>query len=267
MPQRFRRPFHPLLWALCLGLTGCPVRVDFGKDGEPKDVGELLRRVAFAEEQVMSIKGEAKLKIDGSKGKGSITLFAAVMHPAFLHIESLDFFGRPVGSLVSDGARFGLYDGQAGRYYQGPASAENVGRFVPIALPPSELAALLLGRAPRLPEAKAEMTFDPKAGQFIVTLRREQVTQRVWVQPPTYRVVRSRVEGLKTYDLDFEDIEVVGAVSYPRKVVLEARGEKLELNYKDIVINETLETSMFEIAPPANVPVVEVDAQGNPKGN
>ncbi len=268
MFQRLRRPFHPLpaLALLALTVAGCPVRVDFGKDGEPTDVGDLLKRVAFAESQVVSIKGEAKLKVDSSRGKGNITLFAAVMHPAFLHIESLDFFGRPTGSLVSEGTRFGLYDGQAGRYYEGPASAQNVGRFVPIALPPAELAALLLGRAPRLSEATPSMRLDPKEGLFEVTLSRGTVTQTVWVKPPTYRVVKSRVQGVKTYDLDFEEIEVVGSVSYPRKVLLSAGGEKLELSYKDITINETPEQSMFEISPPANVPVVQVDELGNEKG-
>ncbi len=243
-------------------LTGCPIRVDFGRDGEPKDVGELLQRVAHAEKQVSSIKGEAKLKVESKNGSGTVSLFAAVEDPARLHLETLDFFGRPTGSFVSDGVRFGLYDANAGRYYTGPATAQNVGRFVPIAMAPAELAALLLGRAPRLDGAKPAMRLDGKLGLFEVTLTREPVVQRVWVKPPEYRVVKSRVEGTRAYDLDFEDLQAVGSLTYPRRVRLEAAGEQLELDYKDITLNETSDPAMYELTPPANVPVVPVDANG-----
>jgi len=258
MLQRLDRPFHPLVLGALL-FCGCPKQIDFGKDGEPKDAQELLQRVAWAERQVSSIKGDAKLKIDSARGKGSVSLFAAVNDPAQLHLETLDFFGRPTGSFISDGKTFGLYDANQGKYFTGPATAQNVGRFVPIAMSPLELSALLLGRAPRLPDAEASMSFDAKAGLFELTLKRESVTQHLSVQPPSYRVVKSRVEGVKAYDLDFDDIQAVGSLTYPRKVLLEAGGEKLELNYKDISINETLEESMFEQTPPANIPVVPVE--------
>lgn len=248
-----------LLVAVAALLSGCPIRVDYGKDGEPKDVGELLQRVAHSEKQVSSIKGDAKLKIDSAKGSGTVSLFAAVEEPAQLHLETLDFFGRPTGSFVSDGTKFGLYDANAGRYYTGPASAENVGRFVPIAMAPAELAALLLGRAPRIDGATPTMTLDPKLGLFEVTLTRAPVVQKVWVKPPEYRVVKSRVTGISAYDLDFDELQTVGSLTYPRKVLLEAHGEKLELNYKDISVNETSDPAMYQLTPPANVPVVPVD--------
>jgi hypothetical protein len=245
-------------------LSGCPIRVDFGRDGEPKDVGELMQRVAHSEKQISSIKGEAKLKIDSKKGSGTVSLFAAVEDPARLHLETLDFFGRPTGSFVSDGERFGLYDANAGRYYTGPATAENVGRFVPIAMAPAELAALLLGRAPRLDGAKPAMTLDGKTGLFEVTLTRGEIVQKLWVKPPEYRVVKSRVTGISAYDLDFDDLQTVGPLTYPRRVLLEAHGEKLALDYKDIALNETADAAIYELTPPANVPVVPVDGKGSP---
>ncbi len=252
----------PLFGVLC----GCP-RVDFGTDGEPKSPEELLKRIAVSETAVFSVKGEAKLRLEGPDQKGVVTLFAAVTHPAFVHLEQLDFFGKPQGVLVSDGATFGIYDGKIGKYFHGPASAEAVGRILPLALPPAELAALLLGRAPRIPHQSATMTFDRDAGVYLLALKRGAVTQTLTVVPPTYRVLKSAISGIDAYDLQFENLEAVGAATYPRRVVLIANSAKtrIELNYKDVAVNEPPDLTLYEITAPANVPVVEVDERGVPR--
>lgn len=256
------------LLPLCLLLAACPrVPVDFGKDGEPKSAEELLKRIAVAESQIVTLKGDGKLGVNSPQGNGSVTLFVAVTHPSNIHLEQLDFFGRPQGVLVTDGERFGLYNGQDAKYYRGPASPANLARFLPVVMPPAELAALLLGRMPRIRADATEMTFDDKEGVFVLKLVRGEIVQTVQVKPPTYRVVKSTVVGLKAYDVEFGDIGVYGAVSIPKKAKLVAASAKtsVELTYKDITINEPPDLTLFDMAPPEGVPVVEVDAQGNPR--
>lgn len=252
---------------LALLLSACPVhRLDFGRDGEAKSAAELLKRVALAETTLIALKGDAKLGVDSPQGKGSVTLFVAVQHPAYLHIEQLDFFGRPQGVLVTDGERFGLYDSQAGQYYRGPASAPNLARFLPVVLPPRELAGLLLGRVARLPAEDGQLSVDDKKGVYVLTLSRSGVTQRLEVQPPSHRVVKSTVTGIKAYDLELGDIQDYGAVTLPKRIVLDAPAAKtkVELVYKDVALNEPPDMTLFDLEPPEDVPVVEVDAQGRP---
>lgn len=260
------KPLALIIVPVAALLCGCP-RVDFGVDGEPKSAEELLRRVTVAESAVVSVKGEAKLRIDSPDQKGVVTLFAAVTHPAYVHLEQLDFFGKPQGVLVSDGVTFGLFDGQVGKYFHGPASAQNVARFLRIGLPPAELGALLLGRAPRLPHASAQMRFDPQLGSFLLTLTQAPATQVLTVSPPSYRVTRSAVTGIDSYDLQFENIETVGPATYPRRVVLTAAKASLrvELNYQDVAVNEPPDLTLYEMVAPANVPDVEVDERGIPR--
>ncbi len=251
--------------SLCLG--GCPHHIEFGLQGEPKSAEELLKRIEVAESAVVSVKGEARLKIDSPQTKGSVTVFAAVAQPAWVHLESLDFFGKPLGVFVSDGTTFGLYDGPAGKYFHGPATAQNVARFVPIAIPPAELAALLLGRAPRIPHESAELRLDSEAGVLVLTLKQGRVVQVLKVALPSYRVIHSTVTGAQTYDLDFENLEEVEAITYPRRVVLTAAAAqvRVELNYKGVVVNEATDLTLFEMTAPPNVPLVEVDERGVPR--
>lgn len=265
-PQRRAPALVPLLAALLLG--GCPrPPVNFGKDGEARSPEELVKRIGQAEATVVALKGDGALYVDTPQGKGSVNLFVAVAHPALIHIEQLDFFNRPQGVLVTDGANVGLYDAKDGKYYRGPASPANLGRFLPVVLPPAELAALMLGRAPRLPSASMDMSFDDKLGVYVLTLARDGVTQTLHVQPPSYRVVKSTVTGRAVYDVEFSDIADYGAVTLPKKVKLTAASAKttVELTWKDVTINEPPDLTLFDLTPPEDVPVVDVDEAGAPR--
>ncbi len=250
----------------CLCLAGCPHRVDFGKEGEIKEASQLLALTSAAEAQVFGVKGESKIRVDSPATKGVLTLFVAVTHPCLIHLESLDFFGKPTAVLVSDGQRFGLFQAEEGKYYRGPASPQNISRFLPVVMPPEELTALLLGRAPRIPAEQAELSFDGEAKAYRVILKKGVVTQTVWIHPAHHRVIRSEVRGVAAYDLLFENIERVGEVTYPRKVVLSAQAAntRLELLYKDVEVNAPPDLTLYALEPPAQVPIVEVDALGNP---
>ncbi len=247
--------------------AACVRRVDFGAHGQQKDVEALEALTAAAEESVYAVKGEAKLKLDTPQAKGGVTLFVAVSHPALIHLESLDFFGRPQAVLVSDGARFGLYRADEGRYYRGPATAANLGRFLPVALPPRELTALLLGRAPRIPHESGELAFLPEAGTYRVTLHEGGVTQTLRVDPKSYRVLDSQVAGVNTYSLVFEGLETSRAGVFPRRIALRtpAAEQTVELRYTDIEVNEAPDLTLFELEPPGGSRVVEVDEAGIPR--
>lgn len=255
-------------WLLLLVqvLAACPrlPPLDYGKDGPAKDGADLLKRIEVAEAQVISVKGDAKLIVDSPQGKGSVSLFVAVLHPARIHIEQLDFFGRPEGILVTDGEAFGLYDARQKKFFRGPASVENMARFLPIALPPRELAALLMGKVPRVPPESTELTVDEASRSYALTLKRGAVVQKLGVSTGTHRVIRSRVEGLKTYAIDAEDLTDFGSAVLPKHLTLDApiASTKVELLYKDITVNETPEVTLFELEPPEGIPVVEVQANG-----
>lgn len=256
-----QRPAY-LFLPVALLLTACPPkRVEFGRDGEPKSAEDLLARIEQVEAQITSIKGDAKLFVDSPQGKGSVTLFVGVAQPSLVHIEQLDFFGRPQGVFVTDGERFGLYQAAENTYFRGPATAPNLGKFLPVVMPPSELAAVMLGRAPRIAHESLSMRFDDQV--FVLTLQKGSVKQTLHVQPPSYRVVKSTVEGIDAYELAFSDLD---GQNFPKTVFLKAPKAKtsVELSLKSVTLNEPPDLTMFELQAPEDIPVVEVDGSGFP---
>jgi hypothetical protein len=170
--------------------------------------------------------------------------------------------------LVSDGERFGLHQVSEGRFYRGPASPENLSRFLPVVLPAGELLGLLLGQAPVLAGARPEVRWDGERGAWALELRVGGVVQRLLVDGVDYRVRESRVEGMSAYDLRFSDVRRVGGAFLPHVLALEARAAEteLELVYKDPEVNAPVDLGLFDLASPPDVPVVEVDEQGRDSG-
>src|SRR5215472_2607681 len=155
------KPANSWRAAFFLALSlGCAKRIDFGPSGEVRSAEELLRLIDLAERQVTSVKGEARLRVSSPSRGGTLNPFVAVAEPDNLHLEALNFFGKPQNILVSSRTRFALLDGEAGKYFRGPASPQNLSRFMPVAVPVPELMSMLLGRAPRIFASSASLTLD-----------------------------------------------------------------------------------------------------------
>lgn len=257
-----------ILATLSLALWGCPKHLSFGKDGEVRSPEELLKRVKGSESLVQGLRGDAKLKVETDRGSTTLTLFVSVDDQARLRLDALDFFGRPQGSLVCSGGRFGLWAAEEARYYRGPASAQNIARFFPVPWPPEELAGLLLGRVPRLSGGEAAMRVDPDQGAYVVALSRGGEHQTLRIDTVSERVVESRSVGRGSHVIAFESYQEAQGVAFPGRlsIQLEEAGKKtrLVLTYKDVVVNPPADLLLYELAPPANVPVVEVDERGFP---
>gem|GEM_PF-278905 len=248
---------------------GCAKRIDFGPSGEVRSAEELLRLIDLAERQVTSVKGEARLRVSSPRRGGTLNLFVAVAEPDNLHLEALNFFGKPQSILVSSRMRFELLDSDAGKYFRGPASQENLSRFMPVVVPVPELVMMLLGRAPRIIASSASLTLDASSRSYILRLSSNGVEQTLWVDPASHRVIRSQMRGRIAYELSFDDFVDAASTQYPRKstLVVPSADSRLELKYRDLEVNPRLDSSLFELPPPPGVAIIELDEAGNSRSH
>ncbi len=260
---------HAWLLAIAVAgvLSGCPKRLDFGPEGEIENPEALLRLIAEAEAKVVAVVGETRVRVDTPEVKGAFSMFAAVSRPALIHLEPLDFFGRPQAVLVVQGEQFGLYQAEDNRYYTGPASPQNVSRFLPIALSAQELTLVLLGATPRIQHQRADLRSDEGCACYVLTLHQGEVSQELQVHPNKYRVQRSRIRGTRAYDLEFGEL-TLDERAFPRRAILTAptANVRVDLRFTDVQLNEAPDLTMFELSPIEGAEVVEVSPEGIPQG-
>jgi uncharacterized protein DUF4292 len=259
------------VWILFLAVAwlGCPKRLETGQVGASLDARELLDLTSKVESQVFSIRGEGRLRVAVPNSRSTVTVFIAAARPAFLHFEVIGFFGQPQAILASDGRTFALLQNDQGKYFQGPASPENVSRLLPVVLSGPELVSILLGAAPRIPAERLSAQALTEARAYLVTLWQGDRSQKLWIHPDNHRVLKSEMRGMAAYDLLFEDFQATGAIDLPRKITLfaSAASATLELRYQELGVNPDLDPSLFKLAPPASAKVIELDENGRPRGS
>ncbi|HZW89109.1 MAG TPA: DUF4292 domain-containing protein [Myxococcaceae bacterium] len=244
-------------WPLfLLLLAGCPPRVDVRSVPAP-DATALLAEVDATEAQVAALQSQAKAHVDARGKKGNVQMFVAAAAPASVHLEVLDFFGKPSGILISDGKQFVMLASDTGTWLRGAATAENVSRVLPVSLPPDQLVAMLLGRAPRLADSSPTLVVDPAENVFRVTLKADGRTQELWVDPTRKRVVRSHVDGPGEYTLTFDGFEDVRGTPFPRSISFTGAGS-VALQYTDLRLGEQPDAALFTPQAPPGVPVEQM---------
>jgi outer membrane lipoprotein-sorting protein len=250
-----RRPW-PLFLLL---LAGCPPRVDV-RSVPPPDATALLAEVDAMDARVAALQSQAKAHVDARGKKGNVQMFVAASAPASVHLEVLDFFGKPSGILISDGRQFVMLASDTGTWLRGEATAENVSRVLPVSLPPDQLVAMLLGRAPRLSDPAPTLVADSEQNVFRVTLRAEGRTQELWVDPARRRVVRSHLDGPSAYTLTFDGFEDVRGAPFPRSITFAGAGS-VALQYSDLRLGEQPDAALFTPQAPPGVPVEQIDTR------
>ncbi|MBI5549616.1 MAG: DUF4292 domain-containing protein [Deltaproteobacteria bacterium] len=265
------RPSRLVLATLAVLLAaGCPRPLRFGPEGELTDPAYLLRRLDASSARTRSLKAEARVSVKSASQSGTVSEFIAALRPASLHLETLNFFGKPVAALATDGTRFGLYVEESATFYSGPATAANVGRLLPVALEPAEAVALLLGDVPRLAEAEVRLELDREARAYRLTLTRSGVVQRLWVGTEDLRLLRTELRGMPGLDVSFEDFQAFEGVVFPMSIRVKAvradgsaAGTEVELRYKEPEHNVALDPGLFVLEPPPGARIVLLDEAGN----
>jgi len=230
----------------------------------PADPADLLAAVRAAQDAARGVEGRARVGVDAPGGGGAVDQFLAAEKPGRVRVESYDFFGNVLSVLVIDDGRLAVYDAREKVFYRGPATRENVGRLVPVALSPEELATLLCGSAPLLDGQP--VSAEPGNGVMVLTLRRGDLTQVLEVGAGaavvSSRLRRAGASGPVAVGLeaDFSRHRPHAGLSLPSDLQARAPASKvsLSLHWKALAVNGTLDPALFRLDPPKGARVVDL---------
>lgn len=282
-----------------LSVTAC-VRIAPPASSPPTADAALARmRASLACGDAIQASAKVDHFGEGGRVRGDVLLFAA--RPAQIRMDVVSPFGAALATLTTNGARFSLTDLKDRRFFVGPATACNIARLTTVPVPGHVLVDLLRGEAPVLKHdaERAAIAWD-EAGYWILTVvGQNQAHEEIhlvpyrsdWTRPwqtQRLRVLDVRVEqqGYLLYHAELGDhrpaptagprsdpdnLEPPLAPSgpicdaeVPRRIHIELetpQSSDMRVVYQQIAWNPPLPEGTFEQAPPAGMPIEQVDCE------
>lgn len=256
-------PWRIVVLAILLALTaGCAHRIDYGPRGPLHDPEEILDIVRSRYASVDSLRAEGRLGIESREGSGNLRMALEVQKPARIYLETADILGNPRGTFSTDGRSFVFYDPGEHLFYTGPATEALLGQFLPISLPPPEIASLLLGQPPLIEGGESRLEIEPE-GVYRIEIRSGRVRQRIRVGTRDLRLISVETRGIPAVDVEALEHEII-APDLPVPTAWELRERRTEtivrIRVGDAKWNVEAEEELFRLRPPPGARVERLDA-------
>jgi hypothetical protein len=216
---------------------------------------EVLQR-ALARPLPQTLQGMARLDAYVGKQARKVDLLLVVQLPASVQFQALAPTLDLMALLSTDGKTFVSFERGAAACYTGPACPQNLGRLVPIELPPEQLAQMLLGRPPLLESPEKTLHWDQDRGLYRVDIGPAAgAHQQVFVTPAEFRFVGTVL---------YKGEERVGSVQYdgtsaggvPKLLKFKAKNTDVSVEMRDVLADKSVQPEVFAVQCPQGTKVV-----------
>jgi len=247
------RPLLAGLLALLLGACAVPRPAPVVPTADRDQLVGRLQQLARA---YSSLRGLAKVRLATGEGVRTSSQVLIAERPDRFRVEVLAMFGTPLAILASDGSLFSAYLPGRSEFYRGPASADNLRRFIRLPLAARDLVGLLLYQPPLLENRDSWAVTTPQGPQLI--LENASGAHQEIEFDSGLRVVASRyfdAEG--TLQLSARYDQFASESGFPSRMQLQLPGEELtaEIEFSELEINAAIDAGLFRLAPPAGLEV------------
>lgn len=249
--RTFAAPALALLLALaCAGARGPRATPLAPADTRPGALLDALARTGAARR---SLRGIARLVVDGPAGGGRARQILLLERPAHLRVEILGLLDQRVAVLTTDGAQYRLYRAEDGSLTGGPVHDALLWEVAGLALTPEQAVRILLG-APAPPAgarlvggselADGRVRLDLRAPDRLETTRLEF--------DPAGRLAGWTLlgaDGEVLQEARFADYRTLGTDAFPFEVELVDRitGAEARVHFASLELNPVLAPELFEL--------------------
>jgi len=254
------------MMAICclLVIAGCPrrpgssIRFD---EADLRDPEALYLEILGHGEQVRTLQGTARLRLQTKKEKASLDAVIACDRDGRLRFEVLDWLNHVVLLVLFDQNGFLTYSVPDNQYADGPDDPARIQEIIGIPLTAEELAALALGDPFFLSITDPIISVSVDQGALLLDAEQPSLGPRyqVWLderrRPERMFVIRPYQGRRAVGDLrvDYGRYRRVGSVVFPHRIRVAATASQrvLQVDYERVLLNEALEEGLFEFEPPA----------------
>ncbi len=216
----------------------------------------LLSRIAAEAGRYRTLDGAAKVSLTTGDQFFSSQQFLLLEKPDHLRVDVLTGFGQLILQLTSDGDLLSVFLNNTvpGRFLQGPASDENISRFIRVPLAVDDLLALLLYDPPLI--AFQQSGTEVRAGTLVLVLIGDGSHQEIVFNDQLQLIgCRYSVAGKKQLEVSYR--RFVSPEGFPLDVEIEIPQEetRVKIKFSELKVNGGIDTELFRLQKPENLTV------------
>lgn len=244
-----------LILFLLVVLTGC-IRPSEPVWTEVPTAEQLLIKLASESNRYVSLDGTASVSLTTGEKYFSSEQFLLLQKPNRLRADVLTGFGQLILQMTSDGEILSVFLNTTvpGRFLRGPASYENIFRFVRIPLAVEDLLPLLLYDPPliahqyrRVETASKTLTLILSAGDDRQELLFDRQLQLIGC-----RYFR---DGEKYLSVDYQKFSNENEFPYTIKIAMPLEQTQVKVKFSELKVNESIDITQFQLTKPVNIPM------------
>ena len=240
---------------LLLALAGCispqkPVWT------EVPTAEELIDKVSMASGRFSSLDGAAKVALTAGDKFYSSQQFLLLQKPDHLRADVLTGFGQLILQITSDGELLSVFLNTSvpGRFFRGPASDENIFRFVRVPLATTDLLRLLLYDPPLIDYQDSTVELASEGLRLILvnsTNSQELLfdSQLQLVGCHYYRL------GKEYLSVDYRDFSTDNDFPYVIRVSVPLEQTRVKVSFSELKVNGEIDIAQFYLQKPDNIPL------------
>lgn len=219
------------------------------------------RRASFQD-----LRALARVSITSQRGNYHVQQVVILRKDLSLRLETLGPIGQPSLYLLVQRDHLTLYSPYEGIFLQGKAISANIFKLTGLPLTVAEVVDLLSGSVPSFPDSsRSTLAYQAEAGLYWLQVfwAGGRPYQRAWVgsddlAPRGYQLYDS---GGEVYLVaEYTHYTPLEGTFFPYKVRVHLPREKayIELTYQEVSLNQGVPSSLFQLAIPPNVDIIEL---------
>ncbi|HOG17231.1 MAG: hypothetical protein A4E73_01625 [Syntrophaceae bacterium PtaU1.Bin231] len=253
-----------LLSSGCATVTG----VEKGESTSYRSPLEALSRIDRLGSDPFILKTSASVEVRAARDRSPMRAVLLVGKPDSFRMESLPVIGPPDFFLSIYRGTLKAYYPLEGKFYRGPATAEGMSRFLPIAISANDLVRVLTGARPEVAGGQVVLKSSVERDFYRVDIASEgRRRQALLIDPRQDRLRRIEVFGALDeilYEAEFEDFQGIDGRLIPKRIELTVNaygGVKISIRYSDPNLSLGVEAGedLFDLGSPDGVPVLPLE--------
>jgi len=215
---------------------------------------ELLKQLQERAAAVTGLKARGSVSVNSPQKNYSGNILLTAAKPARLRVDILNFWGQSLVTFLSDGQEMKLLVYGDSKLYKGPATPDNLRRFLPVVVSQEDFLAALTGHLAFQQYDKPVLLPSPEPAVYLLELTRRDLPEKVrlTIAAPTLQILTAQwfaPAGQETLRAEFSNFLESGGVAGPGEIRL-ASGDgdsQVRLRYRDVTFNAPLTAAAFDL--------------------